>query len=41
MKKRELTIAASRRDRPKLTEALLRGVEAGLLIADEAEWVLI
>jgi hypothetical protein len=41
MKKRELTLAANSRKRAKLTEAMLRGVEAGLLIADEAEWVLL
>jgi hypothetical protein len=41
LKKRELTLAANSRKRAKLTEAMLRGVEAGLLIADEAEWVLL
>ena len=41
LKKRELTIAANKRDRAKLTEAMLRGAEAGLLTADGAEWVLL
>jgi hypothetical protein len=41
LKKRELSRSVSGRDRTKLTEAMLRGVEAGLLIADEAEWVLV
>lgn len=40
LKKRDLSRSVSSRDRTKLTEAMLRGVEAGLLIADEAEWVL-
>lgn len=41
MKKRELSRAASSRDRAKLTEAMLRGAETGFLVADEAEWVLL
>ena len=41
MGKRDLSRAASSRDRAKFTEAMLRGVEAGLLIADGAEWVLL
>jgi hypothetical protein len=41
MKKRELTIAAAGRDRSRLTEAMLRGVEIGLIKGDEAEWVLL
>lgn len=39
--KRELTLAASSRDRAKLTEAMLRGVESGLIKADGADWVLL
>lgn len=41
MKKRELTLASNSRSRAKLTEAMLRGVEAGLLTADGGEWVLL
>ena len=41
MKKRELTVASTSRNRARLTEAMLRGVEAGLLIGDGAEWVLL
>lgn len=41
MKKRELTLAASSRDRAKLTEAMLRGVENGLIVAEGTEWVLL
>ncbi|HOW93042.1 MAG TPA: bifunctional DNA primase/polymerase [Mycolicibacterium fallax] len=41
LKKRDLSRAASSRDRAKFTEAMLRGVEAGLLVADGAEWVLL
>jgi hypothetical protein len=41
LKKRELSRAASSRDRAKFTEAMLRGVEAGLLVADGADWVLL
>ena len=41
MKKRELTLASTSRNRAKLTEAMLRGVEAGLLVADGSEWVLL
>lgn len=41
MKKRELTLASTSRNRAKLTEAMLRGVEAGLIVADGAEWVLL
>jgi hypothetical protein len=41
MKKRDLNRAAMSRDRAKLAEAMLRGVEARLLQADGAEWVLL
>jgi hypothetical protein len=41
MKKRDLNHAAMSRDRAKLAEAMLRGVEARLLQADGAEWVLL
>jgi hypothetical protein len=41
MKKRDLRHASTGRYRAKLTEAMLSGVEAGLIVADEAEWVLI
>jgi hypothetical protein len=41
MKKRDLTQAASSRDRAKFTEAMLRGVEAGLIVGDGPEWVLL
>jgi len=41
IKKRELTLASTSRNRAKLAEAMLRGVEAGLIIADGAEWVLL
>ena len=41
MKKRDLSRSASSRDRAKFTEAMLRGVEAGLLVADGTEWVLL
>jgi hypothetical protein len=41
LKKRELTLASTSRNRAKLTEAMLRGVEAGLLVADGADWVLL
>jgi Bifunctional DNA primase/polymerase, N-terminal len=41
MAKRSLTISASSRDRAKLTEAMLRGVESGLIKADGADWVLL
>lgn len=41
MRKRDLTQATAHRDRPKLTDAMMRGVEAGLLVADGAEWVLL
>lgn len=41
MPKRDLTIAASSRDRAKLAEAMLQGVQAGLLKADGSEWVLL
>jgi hypothetical protein len=41
IKKRDLTLASTSRNRTKLTEAMLRGVEAGLLVADGAEWVLL
>ena len=41
MKKRDLTLASNSRNRAKLTEAMLRGVEAGLLVAEESEWVLL
>ena len=41
MKKRDLSRSASSRDRAKFTEAMLRGVEAGLLVGDGAEWVLL
>ena len=41
MTKRDLTLAASSRDRAKLTEAMLRGVESGLIKADGSEWVLL
>jgi hypothetical protein len=41
LKKRDLTISATSRNRARLTEAMLRGVEAGLLTADGSEWVLL
>jgi len=41
MKKRDLSRSASSRDRAKFTEAMLRGVEAGLLVGDGPEWVLL
>ena len=41
MKKRDLNHAAARRDRAKLEEAMLQGVNGGLLVADGAEWVLL
>lgn len=41
LKKRELSRAASSRDRAKFTEAMLRGVEAGLLVGDGSDWVLL
>jgi hypothetical protein len=41
IKKRELNHSASSRDRAKLAEAMLRGVEAGMIAADGAEWVLV
>lgn len=41
MKKRDLTLASTSRNRAKLTEAMLRGVESGLIIADGSEWVLL
>lgn len=41
MKKRDLSRAASSRDNAKVTEAMLHGVEAGLLVADGSEWVLL
>jgi hypothetical protein len=41
LKKRELTLASNSRNRAKLTEAMLRGVEAGLLVADGGDWVLL
>jgi hypothetical protein len=41
MKKRDLRHASTGRYRAKLTEAMLSGVEAGLIMADEAEWVLV
>jgi hypothetical protein len=41
MKKRDLSRAASSRDRAKFTEAMLRGVEGGLLVGDGPEWVLL
>jgi hypothetical protein len=41
MKKRELTLASTSRNRAKLTEAMLRGVESGLIIGDGPEWVLV
>jgi hypothetical protein len=41
LKKRELTLASTSRNRAKLTEAMLRGVEAGLLVADGGDWVLL
>lgn len=41
LKKRDLSRAASSRDRAKFAEAMLRGVEAGLIVADGAEWVLL
>ena len=41
MKKRELTLASNSRNRAKLTEAMLRGVESGLIAADGPEWVLL
>lgn len=41
MKKRDLNHSAPSRDRAKLTEAILRGVEGGFIIGDGAEWVLL
>lgn len=41
MTKRNLTQAAASRDRTKLDEAMLRGVESGLVKADGVEWVLL
>ena len=41
MKKRDLSRSASNRDRAKFTEAMLRGVEAGLIVGDGPEWVLL
>jgi hypothetical protein len=41
LKKRDLSRAASSRDRAKFTEAMMRGVEAGLLVADGSDWVLV
>lgn len=41
MKKRDLTHASTGRYRAKLTEAMLSGVEAGLIVGDGAEWVLL
>lgn len=41
IKKRDLVIAASSRDRAKLQEAMLQGVQAGVLKADGGEWVLL
>jgi hypothetical protein len=41
MKKRDLTQASTGRYRAKLTEAMLSGVEAGLIVGDGAEWVLV
>lgn len=41
MKKRDLTLSSTSRNRAKLTEAMLRGVEAGLLAGEGAEWVLL
>jgi hypothetical protein len=40
MKKRDLSRAASSRDRAKFAEAMVRGVEIGIVEADGAEWVL-
>jgi hypothetical protein len=40
MKKRDLTQASTGRYRAKLTEAMLSGVEAGLILGDGSEWVL-
>ena len=39
--KRDLSRAASSRDRAKLNDSMLRGVEAGLIKADGVEWVLL
>lgn len=41
MSKRDLSRAASSRDRAKFAEAMLRGVEAGLIVSDGSEWVLL
>jgi len=41
MKKRDLRHASTGRYRAKLTEAMLSGVEAGLIVGEEAEWVLL
>lgn len=41
MKKRDLTNASTGRYRAKLTEAMLSGVEAGLILGDGSEWVLV
>lgn len=41
LKKRDLSRGASSRDRAKLAEAMLRGVESGLIKADGSEWVLL
>jgi hypothetical protein len=41
MKKRDLRHAANKRDRAKIADAMLSGVEAGLVAIDGAEWVLL
>jgi hypothetical protein len=41
IKKRDLRNASTGRYRAKLTEAMLSGVEAGLIAADGAEWALL
>ncbi len=41
MAKNELRHLAAHRDRVKVVEAMLSGVEAGLIVGDEDEWVLL
>jgi Bifunctional DNA primase/polymerase, N-terminal/Protein of unknown function (DUF3987) len=41
MKKRDLTVASSSRDRARLAAAMLAGVDSGLIKADGSDWVLL
>jgi hypothetical protein len=41
IKKRDLRNASNQRDRAKIADAMLSGVEAGLVAIDGAEWVLL